>query len=162
MRYLGSLESEALFARAPAEFERSVAELGSELHRNDDPDGRLHGFVCLYGLGTASDALERRAKALAREHGVVLHQHEAYEPASCAAETERLGHSRIVHLDSLGVLDAGSTLVHMNILTDEDVGHRFAQRGCSVVWCPGRLSVDAACRARSSAGCRSSCAAASA
>ena len=136
MRHLGSLESEVLFARAPAEFERCVAALGSELHRNDDPDGRLHGFVCLYGLGTASDALERRAKALAREHGVVLHQHEAYEPASCTAETERLGHSRIVHLDSLGVLDADSTLVHMNILTDEDVDI-VAQRGCSVVWCPG-------------------------
>ncbi len=136
MQHLGSLESKVLFARAPAEFERCVAELGSELHRNDDPDGRVHGFVCLYGLGTASDELERRAKALAREHGVMLHQHEAYEPASCAAETERLGHSRIVHLDSLGVLDAGSTLVHMNTLTDRDVDI-VSRRGCSVVWCPG-------------------------
>lgn len=135
MRHLGSLESKVLFARAPAEFERCVAELGSELHRNDDPDGRIHGFVCLYGLGTASDELERRAKAIAREHGVVLHQHEAYEPASCAAETERLGHSRVVHLDALGVLDADSTLVHMNILTDEDVDI-VARSGCSVVWCP--------------------------
>ena len=136
MQHLGSLESEALFARTPADFERCVAELGSELHRNDDPDGRIHGFVCLYGLGTASDELERRAKTLAREHDVVLHQHEAYEPASSTAETERLGHSRIVHLDSLGVLDARSTLVHMNILTDEDVDI-VARRGCSVVWCPG-------------------------
>ena len=136
MRHLGSLESEVLFARAPAELERCVAELGSELHRNEDPDGRVHGFVCLYGLGTASDELEGRAKALAREHGVVLHQHESYEPASCAAETARLGHSRIVHLDSLGVLDADSTLVHMNLLTDEDVDI-VSQRGCSVVWCPG-------------------------
>ena len=136
MRHLGSLESEALFARAPAEFERCAAELGSELHRNDDPEGRIHGFVCLYGLGTASDALEHRAKALAREHGVVLHQHEAYEPASWTAERERLGHSRIVHLDALGVLDPGSTLVHMNILTDEDVDI-VSERGCPVVWCPG-------------------------
>ena len=136
MQHLGSLESRALFARAPAEFERCVAELGSELHRNDAPGGRIHGFVCLYGLGTASDELERRAKALALEHGVVVHQHEAYEPASCAAETERLGHSRIVHLDALGVLDAGATLVHMNTLTDEDVDI-VSRRGCSVVWCPG-------------------------
>ena len=136
MQHLGSLESEALFARTPAHFERCVAEVGSELHRNDDPDGRIHGFVCLYGLGTASDELERRAKTLAREHDAVLHQHEAYEPASSTAETERLGHSRIVHLDSLGALDARSTLVHMNILTDEDVDI-VARRGCSVVWCPG-------------------------
>ena len=136
MRHLGSLESQALFARAPADFEHCVAELGSELHRNEDGEGRQHGFVCLYGIGTASDELERRADALAREHGVVLHQHEAYEIASTRAETERLGHSRIVHLDSLGVLHAGSTLVHMNTLTDEDVDI-VSERGCSVVWCPG-------------------------
>ena len=136
MRHLGSLESQVLFARAPADFERCIAELGGELHRNEDRDGRQHGFLCLYGIGTASDELERRADALAREHGVVLHQHEAYEIASTRAETERLGHSRIVHLDSLGVLHAGSTLVHMNTLTDNDVDI-VSERGCSVVWCPG-------------------------
>ena len=135
MRQLASLESRALFARAPPDFERCVAELGGELHRNEDPDGRQHGFVCLYGLGTASDELVRRADALAREHRVVLHQHEAYEIASAQAETERLGRSRIAHLDSLGVLHAGSTLVHMNTLTDEDVDI-VSERGCSVVWCP--------------------------
>ena len=135
MRQLASLESRALFARAPPDFERCVAALGGELHRNENPDGRQHGFVCLYGLGTASDELERRADALARERGVVLHQHEAYEIASARAETERLGRSRIAHLDSLGVLHAGSTLVHMNTLTDEDVDI-VAERGCSVVWCP--------------------------
>ena len=66
---------------------------------------------------------------------MVLHQHEAYEPASTQAETKRLGHSRIVHLDSLGVLHAGATLVHMNTLTDEDADI-VSKRGCSVVWCP--------------------------
>ena len=136
MRHLGSLESQALFARAPADFERCIAALGAELRRNEQPDGRQHGFVCLYGIGTASDELERRADALAREHRVVLHQHEAYEPASNQAEAARLGHSRIVHLDALGVLHAGSTLVHMNTLTDEDVDI-VSERGCSVVWCPG-------------------------
>ena len=135
MRQLASLESRALFARAPPDFERCAAELGGELHRNGDPDGRQHGFVCLYGLGTASDELVRRADALAREHGVMLHQHEAYESASARAETERLGRSRIAHLDSLGVLHSGSTLVHMNTLTDEDVDI-VSERGCSVVWCP--------------------------
>ena len=143
MRHLGSLESQALFARAPADFERCIAELGRELHRNEDPDGRQHGFLCLYGIGTASDELERRADAMAREHGVVLHQHDAYEIASTRAETERLGHSRIVHLDSLGVLHAGSTLVHMNTLTDEDVDI-VSVRGCSIVWCPHSPSGDGA------------------
>ena len=137
MRNLGPLGSKALFARAPADFDRCVAELGSQLHRNHDPEGLLHGFVCLYGIGTASDELERRAKALADEHDVVLHQHDAYEPSTTRAETERLGHSRIVHLAELGVLDPRSTLVHMNTLTDEDVDV-VAETGCSVVWCPGQ------------------------
>ncbi len=136
MRHLGSLESQTLFARAPADFERCIAELGGELHRNEDRDGRQHGFLCLYGIGTASDELERRADALAREHGVVLHQHEGYEPASYQSEAARLGHSRIVHLDSLGVLHAGSTLVHMNTITEMDMDI-VSERGCSVVWCPG-------------------------
>ena len=135
MRHLGSLESEALFARAPADFDRCVAVLGSQLHRNDEPDGLLHGFVCIYGLGTATDALERRAKDLADEHGVVVHQHDAYEPNSTRAETERLGHSRIVHLAELGVLAPNATLVHMNTLTDEDVDI-VERTGCSIVWCP--------------------------
>ena len=135
MRHLGSLRSEALFARAPPDFDRCVAELGSQLHHNRDPEGRRHGFVCLYGIGTASDELERRAKALADEHGVVLHQHDAYEPRSHRAEKERLGRSRIAHLADLGVLDAGSTLVHMNTLDDQDVDV-VARSGCSVVWCP--------------------------
>ena len=137
MRHLGALESQKLFARAPADFDRCVAELDSQLHRNDDENGLLHGFVCLYGIGTATDELERRAKALADEHGVILHQHDGYEPRSTRAETERLGHSRIVHLAQLGVLDSRSTLVHMNTLTDEDVDI-VEQTGCSVVWCPGQ------------------------
>lgn len=135
MRHLGSLESETLFARAPADFDRCLAELGSQLHRNDDAGGLLHGFVCLYGLGTATDELERRAKALADEHGVVVHQHDAYEPSSTRAETERLGHSRIVHLAELGVLAPNATLVHMNTLSDEDVDI-VERSGCSIVWCP--------------------------
>ena len=135
MRHLGSLESPDLFARAPVAFDRCIRELGSQLHRNNNREGRQHGIVALYGLGTATDELVRRAKGVADEHGVVLHQHEAYQPASTRAESERLGHSRIVHLAELGVLDAATTLVHMNTLEDEDVD-RIVQSGCSVVWCP--------------------------
>ena len=135
MRHLGSLESSDLFARAPVAFDRCIRELGSQLHRNNNREGVLHGIVALYGIGTATDELVRRAKGVADEHGVVLHQHEAYQPASTRAETERLGHSPIVHLAELGVLDATTTLVHMNTLEDEDVD-RVVQSGCSVVWCP--------------------------
>ena len=135
MRNLGALESRALLERAPASLERALDLLGSQLHRNADPDGLLHGFVCLYGLGTASDELERAAKALADEHDVMLHQHEAYEPSTANAERERLGHSRIVHLAELGILGRNSTLVHMSMLDDADAV-LLEESGCSVVWCP--------------------------
>lgn len=150
MRHLGSLESPELFARAPVDFDRCVRELGSQLHRNRDPEDALHGIVALYGLGTATDELVLRAKQVAEAHGVVLHQHEAYEPASTRAEAERLGHSRVAHLSALGVLDTATTLVHMNTLDDEDVD-LVVQSGCSVVWCPGHylsmgLAGTVACR----------------
>ena len=45
MSHLGPLESRALFARSPADFERCVAEFGSKLHRNDDPHGRSRSLV---------------------------------------------------------------------------------------------------------------------
>ena len=144
MQHLGSLESEALFTRAPADFERCVAELGSELHRNDDSDGRIHGFVCLYGLGTASDELERRAKTLAREHDVVLHQHEAYEPASSTAQTERLGHSN----RASGLARRAGRPLHARAHEHPDRRgrrHRCAARMLGGV-VPRGLSRDGACR----------------
>ena len=135
MRHLGSLESQALFSRAPESLERALGLLGSQLHRNEDRDGHVHGFVCIYGLGTASDELERAAKSVADEHGVMLHQHEGYVPATTAAERERLGRSRIAHLADLGVLDERATLVHMNVFDDGDADI-LEQTGASVVWCP--------------------------
>ena len=135
MRHVGSLESKALFARAPVNLERCLEQLGSQLHRNTDVDGHVHGFVCVYGLGTASDELQRAAKAVATEHGVVMQQHEAYVPPMSAALREQLGRSPIVHLAELGVLDSAATLVHMNVLDEEEIAV-VAQSGASLVWCP--------------------------
>ena len=135
MRHVGSLESKSLFARVPAELDRCLSQLGNQLHRNSDPAGHVHGFVCLYGLGTASDELQLAAKAVAAEHGVVVHQHEGYVPGMSAALRGRLGCSPIVHLAELGVLDADSTLIHMNVLDEDEIG-ALRQSGASVVWCP--------------------------
>jgi len=135
MRHVGSLESKSLFARVPAALDRCLAQLGDQLHRNGDSAGQVHGYVCLYGLGTASDELQLAAKAIAREHGVVVHQHEGYVPGMSAALREQLGRSPVVHLNELGVLDADSTLIHMNVLDDDEVSI-VRQTGASVVWCP--------------------------
>ncbi len=135
MHYLGGLESQSLYDRVPPTRDRCLAQLGAELSRNDDPDALVRGYVSLYGIGTASDEVLKAAKALADEHRVVMHQHESYTPSSAKADRERLGRSRISHLADLGVLGENTTLIHMNVVPDEDVPP-LVELGTSIVWCP--------------------------
>src|SRR5262249_32963817 len=120
MRHLPSLGSQALYDRAPARLDRALDRLGSELYRNKNPETLVRGYVAVYGLGTASDDLLRAAHQLSRETGVVFQQHEGYLPGAAKADRERLGHSRIRHLEDLGVLGPTSVLVHMNVMDDDD------------------------------------------
>src|SRR5579872_4516325 len=70
MDELGRLGGPALFERAPPNLDHCLKQLGRELHRNSNPDALVRGYVAIYGLGTASDALLRAAKACADEAGV--------------------------------------------------------------------------------------------
>jgi cytosine/adenosine deaminase-related metal-dependent hydrolase len=135
MRHLGGLDSPALYARAPADLDRCLREMGRELGRNRDPDALVRGYVEVYGLATASDRLLKEAKALADREGVAFHQHEGYLPEATAADRAALGRSRIAHLADLGVLGPNATLVHMYAMADEDVAP-IAESGTSIVWCP--------------------------
>lgn len=135
MRELPGLESQSLYRRAPPDLKRCLKELDRELHWNGNPDGRTHGYVSVYGLGTASDALLRAAKTAADTAGVVFQQHEGYTPAASNADRKRLGRSRISHLESLGVLGPRSTLIHMYVFDAGDL-ELLARSGTSVVTCP--------------------------
>jgi cytosine/adenosine deaminase-related metal-dependent hydrolase len=135
MGQLGALESRRLYERAPPKLARCLDEIGSQLRRNADPDALVRGFVMLYGIGTASDELERAASALARSAGAPFHQHESYLPAAYRFDKERLGRSRVVHLSELGVLDGSATLVHMNVIEDDDVP-AILSSGVNLIWCP--------------------------
>lgn len=135
MHYLGGLGSQSLYDRAPPTQDRCLAQLGAELSRNNDPDALVRGYVSLYGIGTASDEVLRAAKTLADERRVAMHQHESYTPASAKADRDRLGHSRIGHLADLGVLGKNMTLIHMNVMPDEDIPP-LMESGTSIVWCP--------------------------
>jgi 5-methylthioadenosine/S-adenosylhomocysteine deaminase len=135
MKQLGPLDSRTLYRRARAKLERSLDEMGSQLHRNADPDALVRGFVMIYGTGTASDELERAAFALAKSAGAPFHQHESYLPSAYGFDKERLGRSRLVHLHELGVLDGNSTLVHMNVIEDDDVP-AILDSGVNLIWCP--------------------------
>jgi 5-methylthioadenosine/S-adenosylhomocysteine deaminase len=135
MRHLGGLESRALYGRSPPNLERCLDQLGSQLHRNSDPDALVRGYVALYGMGTASDELLRAAKSAADAAGVMLHQHEGYTPAASRADRERLGRSRVLHLAELGILGHNSVLIHMNVWDEPDLP-LIVESGVGVVWCP--------------------------
>jgi 5-methylthioadenosine/S-adenosylhomocysteine deaminase len=134
MQQLPCLESASLYRRAPPDRERCLRELDRELRWNRNPDGRVHGYVSVYGLGTASDELLKTGKSIADKAGVVFQQHEGYTPASSAADRARLAQSRIRHLEQLGVL-AGTTLIHLYVFEEGDVDI-LARSGTSVVTCP--------------------------
>src|SRR5262249_36975755 len=100
-----------------------------------NPETLVRGYVAVYGLGTASDDLLRAAHQLSRETGVVFQQHEGYLPGAAKADRERLGHSRIRHLEDLGVLGPTSVLVHMNVMDDDDFDVMLKTQ-TQLIWCP--------------------------
>ena len=143
MAQVPRLISPGLEARVPFDLDRALRTLGGQLRRNADPEARVRGHVVLYGLGTASDELQRAAKACADRHRVACIQHAGYVPAMTAAEDAQWGEPSVCHLAGLGVLDRTTTLVHLNVLRDAEVEPLVAA-GPSVVWCPGNTLLHAA------------------
>jgi 5-methylthioadenosine/S-adenosylhomocysteine deaminase len=135
MEHMTGLGSDAIFNRAPVVLEHCLDQIGRELHRNRNPDALVRGYVAVYGIGTASDELLKAGKACADEAGVAFHQHENYIPDATRADRRALGKGRIEHLADLGVLGGNATLVHMNIVADEEVAP-LRETGTSIVWCP--------------------------
>jgi 5-methylthioadenosine/S-adenosylhomocysteine deaminase len=129
------LKSESLARRVPPDRERCLRLMGSQLHRNRDGDGVLHGHIALYGEGTASDDLLRAAKAMADREGVILNSHIGFDLELAEAMERRWGKPRFVHLAELGVLGPNTTFVHMNLVRDEELPPILDSR-LAVVWCP--------------------------
>lgn len=134
MDQMPRLVSPSLAARTPFDLRHALNLLGSQLHRNHH-EGLIRGYIALYGLGTASDALQQAAKACAVKNDVAFIQHLGFVRNVSEAEEARLGHPCVVHLAELGVLDRNSGLVHMNVVRDEEI-QPLVETGTSVVWCP--------------------------
>lgn len=130
-----ALESPSLMARAPIDLARSLAQLDAELHRNDDPEALVRGYVFVYGVGTGSPELLQAAHACARDNKVPLHLHAGYVPEEGEIYRALNGTSQVVHLHELGVLDQHTVVVHANAL-DEDEEAAVHKSGCQIVWCP--------------------------
>ena len=129
------LESTRLMARAPVDRDRVLGLLDAELHRNQDADALVRGFVFVYGVGTASPELLQAAHALSRANNLPLHLHAGYAPGEGEIYREVTGVSQLVHLHELGVLDQNTVIVHANLL-DDDEEAAIQQSGCQIVWSP--------------------------
>ena len=130
-----ALESRSLMARAPVDLGRCLRQLDAELHRNNDPEARVRGYVFVYGVGTGSPELLQAAHACAREHDVPLHLHAGYVPEEAEIYRALNGTSQVAHLHELGVLDEHTVVVHANALDESDEA-AVHESGCQIVWCP--------------------------
>ena len=130
-----SLMSPSLAARAPINHERAMAQIGSELHRNKDPEALVRGYVFVYGAGTASPELLQAAHKSARDNGVPFHLHAGFVPGEGPIYRSINGKSHIVHLRELGALDENTVIVHANVV-DEEEEDAIRESGCKIVWCP--------------------------
>ena len=122
--------------RGPASLKRSLAMLGTELGRNRDENALVRGHVAIQGMGSASEELERAAKAVADDGGTILNQHQSYYQVDAATDDQRWGRHPLVHLEEIGVLDENCVFAHMNILRDDEI-EPIVRSGMSIAWCPG-------------------------
>ena len=130
-----ALESQSLMSRAPVDRARCLEQLDAELHRNNDPDALVRGYVFVYGVGTGSPELLQAAHACARDNNVPLHLHAGYVPEEAEIYRALNGTSQLVHLHELGVLDEQTVVVHANALDDAEEA-AVRESGCQIVWCP--------------------------
>ena len=122
--------------RAPADHARAMKLLGGPLARNRDPDALVRGHVALYGAATASDELERAAKAAADERGAILTQHQSFYADDVADDDARFGGHPLAHFAEIGVLGPNCTFSHMNAIRDDETQH-VVDSGMTIVWMPG-------------------------
>lgn len=122
-------------SRAPRSTERALGLLGSQLHRNADPDALVRGAVAVFGYGSATDELLVAAKQTADRAGAILTQHQSYGPSDVAADAAVRGHEPLLHLERIGVTGDNCLFSHMNVLSDreQDV---VVRSGTAVAWCP--------------------------
>ncbi|HZT33411.1 MAG TPA: amidohydrolase family protein [Bryobacteraceae bacterium] len=121
--------------RAPASTKRALSLLGTELRRNRDPNALVGGHIAIAGMGTATDELERAAKAAADGAGTVLNQHQSYYQVDTETDDRRHGRHAILHLEDIGVLGENCLFSHMNVIREDEI-EPIVRSGLSIAWCP--------------------------
>ena len=121
--------------RVPCDHSSAIGRMGSQLWRNESP-GLVRGYVALWGLSTASNALQLAAKACADTHGVAITQHQSMKQQDVQRDDARLGKAPLVHYAEIGFLGPNVALSHMNYLGIDEI-EALRGTGTSVIWCPG-------------------------
>jgi cytosine/adenosine deaminase-related metal-dependent hydrolase len=131
---IGGFTSDApSVTRAPYSTERALRLLGGQLWRNDDPDALVRGHIAVVGMASASDELEKAAKATADRGGVVLNQHQSYCEVDASDDDARLGMHPLRHLEQIGVLGPNCVFAHMNIIREDEV-EPVLRSGMAISW----------------------------
>jgi len=143
MDHVPHLISRTLEARVPFDTDLALRQLGGQLRRNEGTGSLVRGYVAVYGLGTASDELQRAAKMCADSNGVTFALHLGYTRSMSEAEDSLWGRPAAVRLAELGVLDQATLLIHANVLRDAEIAP-LIESGASLIWCPTGYLLQAA------------------
>jgi len=121
--------------------EGALAKLRDQLDRYPfraaagQPPPRVRSAVLLSGMGTDTDELVVRARALADERAVPLIMHQSWSLAEVEGSLAAHGVRPIQRLRDMGILGPSTTLAHAIHLDDSEVAV-LAETGTSVVHCP--------------------------
>ncbi len=97
--------------------------------------GRVWACAGVAGGEYSSDELLREAKAIASAHRGQLNIHQSSRREEVEAQRRRFGKDPVCGLADFGILDEGTTLVHVNVCTDAEA-ELLRDTGTCVVHCP--------------------------
>ncbi|MBT3320267.1 MAG: amidohydrolase family protein [Clostridia bacterium] len=97
---------------------------------------KVGALVGLVGMQNCSGDLVSAGKEIARAHGAQMHLHSSVYEAEIKQFIDMYGKTPVEYYEDLGVLDEGTTLVHMVHLSDNDLDI-LEKRRVSVVHCAG-------------------------
>lgn len=138
---LPELVSQNFLARWPRNTDDALKRVGAQLYRNNNPDSLVKGYIGLYGEGTDSPELYETALSLARTQGVRLQEHLGYLPAFQLKREKALGQPVLRWFEERGFLDSHITLIHMNLVREDEIS-LLGKYGVRTVWCPwGQLQM---------------------
>lgn len=128
--------SPSFLTRWPKNHADALSRLGKQLFRNRAPETLVRGYIGLYGEGSDSLALHATALEMARNNAVQFQKHLGYSPDVYRDLSRELGKPVVEALGDRDLIDDRVTLIHMNLLSDSEIG-LLAERAARLVWCPG-------------------------